>query len=157
MEPDYVEKIHGAFEEHPNCQILAFALHHPTKRFPAREHRIGYFRSWQIGSYQIAFRKCKLVTSTPFCEKMGSGSGNGGGEENKFLVDCLRKGARIRLLARPRLDRPHDLRNRRRLCLPVLYYPLARPLRRARKHVAKQGAMATQWLLRKALINLTIS
>lgn len=53
--------------------------------------------------------------------------------------------------------RPHDLRNRRRLCLPVLYYPLARPLRRARKHVVEQDAMATQWLLRKALINLTIS
>ncbi len=34
---------------------------------------------------------------------------------------------------------------------------VARPLRRARKHVVEQDAMATQWLLRKALINLTIS
>ena len=98
MEPDYVEKIVHAFEVHPNCQMLAFALHHPTKHFPTREHRIGYFRSAKIGSIQIAFRKCNLVTSTPFCEKMGSGSGNGGGEENKFLVDCLRKGARIRFI-----------------------------------------------------------
>lgn len=98
MEPDYTEKILGAFEAHPDCHILAFALHHPTKRYPNHGHRIGYFRSAKIGSIQIAFRKCNLVTSTPFCEKMGSGTGNGAGEENKFLVDCLRKGARIRFV-----------------------------------------------------------
>lgn len=96
MEDDYVEKIVSAFEEYPKEDILAFSLKHPTRKYSSNSYPIGYFRSARIGSIQIAFRRSDLVTSVGFCEKMGSGTGNGGGEENKFLIDCLRHGCKIR-------------------------------------------------------------
>ncbi|WP_455634501.1 glycosyltransferase [Parabacteroides sp.] len=96
MEDDYVEKIVSAFEEYPKEDILAFSLKHPTRKYSSKSYPIGYFRSLRIGSYQIASPKSDLVTSVSFCEKMGSGTGNGGGEENKFLIDCLRHGCKIR-------------------------------------------------------------
>lgn len=98
MEADYVEKITNAFKQHSDCQILAFALHHPKRKYPTVEQPVGYFRAAKLGSIQLAFRKCQLVTSVKFCEKMGSGTGNGGGEENKFVVDCLRRGAHARFI-----------------------------------------------------------
>ncbi len=96
MEPDYEMKILTAFDLHPNCHILAFALHHPTRTYPNREHNIGYIQAAKVGSVQLAFRRCELITSIRFCEKMGSGTGNGAGEENKFIIDCLRHGVHIR-------------------------------------------------------------
>lgn len=93
---DYEEKIVSAFLEYPREHIIAFSIKHPQITNPQKTLRVGYCQSVKISSVQIAFRKCDLVTAVHFCEKMGSGTGNGGGEENKFLVSCLRRGAKIR-------------------------------------------------------------
>ena len=52
----------------------------------------------RIASVQIAFRNNNLIRSTPFNIKMGSGTGNGCGEENKFLLDCLKKRVQIKYI-----------------------------------------------------------
>lgn len=96
MEDGYAEKIRAAFEKYPDEQIIAFRLNHPRRKFGNDTYRVGFFQIGRVGSWQIAFRRCYEVLASPFCEKMGSGSGNGGGEENKFLVDCWAKGAKIR-------------------------------------------------------------
>ena len=96
LEDDYVSKIKAAFEKYPQNQIIAFRLKHSAKHFRNNTFKIGFLQTAKISSWQIAFKKCIEILSTPFCEKMGSGSGNGGGEENKFLVDCLKKGLNIR-------------------------------------------------------------
>lgn len=95
LESDYVENITTAFEKNENKDIIAFRLNHPTRKYSMRPYNIGLLRSAQVGSWQIAFRRLKIYNNVCFCEKMGSGTGNGGGEENKFLVDCIRKGLKI--------------------------------------------------------------
>lgn len=95
-EDDYVEKIIIAFHNNPRYDIITFRLRHPQRIFPNKSYRIRHFQSGRIGSYQIGFRNIPAVTSIHFCEKMGSGTGHGGGEENKFIVDNLRHGAKVR-------------------------------------------------------------
>ena len=95
LESDYVENIIEAFEDNKNKDIIAFRLNHPKKNYPMKPYNVGLLGSAKIGSVQIAFRKSKIYNKVWFCEKMGSGTGNGGGEENKFLVDCIRKRLKI--------------------------------------------------------------
>lgn len=95
LESDYVDKITKAFEINKNIDIIAFRLNHPTKKFSMKTHSINILKCAKIGSWQISFRRSKIYNKVRFCEKMGSGTGNGGGEENKFLVDCIKKGLKI--------------------------------------------------------------
>lgn len=95
-EDDYVEKITHAYEEHPDADSIMFALHHPSITFPDKSFRIGFREMFWIGSYQIT---CKLGalknTNVKFDVSMGSGTGNGGGEENKFVYDLRHKNIRM--------------------------------------------------------------
>lgn len=97
LEDDYVETIIRAFEQHPDMDILTFKVHSPRKfSYPDREKKIGYVGAMKTVSWQVAFRRLSIVEKKiRFDEKMGSGTGNGGGEENKFLFDCLKKGLKI--------------------------------------------------------------
>lgn len=94
LETDYETKIVTSFEQYPQESILVFKINHPKRRFSSMTYKIGYFKALRICSLQIAFKRTYIRTQ--FCEKMGSGTGNGGGEENKFLVDCLKKRLKIR-------------------------------------------------------------
>ncbi|WP_297904468.1 glycosyltransferase family A protein [uncultured Parabacteroides sp.] len=96
LETDYETKISTSFERYPKESILIFKIKHPKKRYSSQTYRIGYFKALRVCSCQIAFRRERIPVS--FCEKMGSGTGNGGGEENKFLIDCLKKGFKIRYI-----------------------------------------------------------
>lgn len=93
MEDDYVEKIIQAFEDFPQKTIITFKLHLKDKELPSKSYPVRYFQTAKIASWQIAFRRSTI--DIYFNEKMGSGTGNGGGEENKFLVDNLKKGHKI--------------------------------------------------------------
>ena len=92
---DYENIITSAFDRHRNTDIIAFSLKHPTRRYPNQSMSIGMFRSASIGSVQLVIKKSHKLEMVKFCEKMGSGTGNGAGEENKYLVDCLKLGAQI--------------------------------------------------------------
>lgn len=94
LETDYKTKIISSFEKYPKESILVFKINHPKRRFSSTTYKIGYVKALRICSLQIAFKRAHIQIQ--FCEKMGSGTGNGGGEENKFLVDCLRKRLKIR-------------------------------------------------------------
>lgn len=98
MEPDYVEKILQSFQQYKDCDILTFALHHPTRKYPINSYKINIFNAARLSSWQIAFRRKNIPSSVRFNEQMGSGTGNGAGEENKFVVDCLRHGVKARFL-----------------------------------------------------------
>lgn len=89
LENDYVEKIIRAFKVYSQFDFLAFMLNCPGKKFSLKKERINYFNMARIISCQIAFKRMSI--DSLFCEKMGSGTGNGGGEENKFLLDNLKK------------------------------------------------------------------
>lgn len=96
FENDYVEKVIDAFHNNPRYDIIVFRLQRPQRVFPNKAYKVRIFQSGRIGSPQIGFRNIHTVTSIHFCEKIGSGTGNGSGEENKFIVDNLRQGVKIR-------------------------------------------------------------
>lgn len=96
LEDDYVEKIVRAFKTYFKEQIIAFQLKHPLRKFSLKSYKIRFFQTANLASWQIAFKRTEVVNRVSFCEKMGAGTGNGGGEENKFLIDCIKQGLKIR-------------------------------------------------------------
>lgn len=94
---DDVDKIiENTFRENPKSDILIFKLYNWNTKCPSHTKNVGYIQAMRTASYQIAFRRAKIIESNiSFDEEMGSGTGHGAGEECKFLFTCLRKGLRI--------------------------------------------------------------
>lgn len=100
---DCEEKILKAYEAHPEAGVIAFALNRADcgKQYPTEEGELGFRQILKTSSHQITFRRdqiCGLKGKKPilFDELMGSGTGNGGGEENKFLLDCKKADMKLR-------------------------------------------------------------
>lgn len=92
FEDDYVSIVRSAFESQKRPDVAAFALNYFKKKFPERDYRIGYVRALSVVSLQIAFRRRRVADKGIELDvEMGSGTGHGAGEENKFLYDCLRR------------------------------------------------------------------
>ncbi len=93
FEPDYETKILSAFSEHPEMGIIAFKVVCPNKKYSSEAHKISRFRAAEVSSWQIAFRREQLLKRDIWFDvKMGSGSGNGAGEENKLLYQMISSG-----------------------------------------------------------------
>lgn len=99
FEDDYVNTILNAFKRYPGADIITFIVRLPRKlAYPSKEKKVGYIGAMKTHSVEIAFRRKNVIEKgIRFDEQMGSGTGNGGGEENKFLFDCLKKKIKIRL------------------------------------------------------------
>lgn len=97
LEDDYVETILSAFDKYAEADILTFKVNSPQKHsYPSKTKKVGYIGAMKTASWQIAFKRKSIVDNNiRFDEKMGSGTGNGCGEENKFLFDCLKKKLKI--------------------------------------------------------------
>lgn len=66
------------------------------KKYPHKKLKIGYVRALKIASWQLAFKLESIkAKGIRFDETLGSGVSNAGGEEHKFLYDCIRSGLRI--------------------------------------------------------------
>lgn len=93
---DYEEKIISAYRTHPEAGVIAFSLIRNDlvggKSYPTVEKRLGFKQIFSTSSLQLAFKR---TINVYFDEKMGSGTGNGGGEDNKFLFDARRKGVKM--------------------------------------------------------------
>lgn len=96
LESDYPERIVKAFHECPESSIIAFRLNRPKRNYPLKSYRVNYLKAGRISSVQLCIKRCDLNSQIRFCEIMGSGTGNGGGEENKFIIDCIKQGLKIR-------------------------------------------------------------
>lgn len=95
---NYEDIILQQYLMHPNEQCITFALLRKdiVKHYPKKGGYLGFKESLHISSHQITFRRRFLVDkSIVFDQKMGSGTGNGGGEENKFIIDIKKSGAKI--------------------------------------------------------------
>ena len=85
-----------AFERLPDADIIAFSIENKITKLPDRIQKIGKWKSLRIDSRQIAFRRESILKSgVRFDPLMGAGSGNGAGEENLFLINCLKSGLTI--------------------------------------------------------------
>lgn len=96
LEHDYESSILEAFRNYDD-DIIAFKFGNPARQYSNKTFKVGFFKTGKIGSVQLAFRLDSILhNNIRFNIKMGSGTGNGAGEENRFLIDCIRKGLKIR-------------------------------------------------------------
>ena len=96
---NYEEIILGVFNQHPKLDVASFAFDRKDKHgnYPTEEKNMGIYRISKTSSVELAFkRKSVLDSRIEFDVKMGSGTGNGGGEDTKFMLDCRRKGLKMR-------------------------------------------------------------
>jgi len=96
MEPGYENAIIKAFENLKEADIIIFRIKNQPCKLRSEIYELSYLDCLKVSSWQIAFRKEKILGSgVRFDPHMGAGSGNGGGEENKFLCECHRCGLKI--------------------------------------------------------------
>lgn len=92
----YENIITEAFQSLPKADVIAFDVRNKVTRLKPQVQQLKYLNCLKIASYQIAFRRNSVLQKQVFFDPlMGAGSGNGCGEENKFLFDCLRSGLNI--------------------------------------------------------------
>ena len=95
MEDDYEYTILSAYQAHSNSIVNTFSLIRKDcdRKYPAKSKRLGFIDTLHTNSLQISFdRQIVLDNKITFDEMMGSGTGNGGGEENHFMIDCYKTG-----------------------------------------------------------------
>jgi glycosyltransferase involved in cell wall biosynthesis len=91
-------KIANIYKRHPKADIIIFeVLNNKRKsRIKNEPHRMSYLEMLRVNSWQITFRRERIIDKDiSFDQLMGSGTGNGAGEEVKFLLDAYKKGLRI--------------------------------------------------------------
>lgn len=105
----YEELLTQSYAEHPEADVVLFQVGNIGKTYRDRAFRVGYLGALRFASIQISFRRESIVKAgIRFDEKMGSGTGNGSGEEIKFLIDCLKHGLRLVYVPRQIASLNHD-------------------------------------------------
>lgn len=92
LDDDYSKKILSSYDSHPDKHVIIFQIERKDKqtpkKYPQNEGAVGLKQILQTSSVQITFRRNKILENhISFDVKLGSGTGNGAGEENKFLID----------------------------------------------------------------------
>jgi len=94
--PDYADRIADAYESLPQADIIILKMENRPPSFPDRVMRLRFPWTMKVSSWQISFRRERLLAAAVrFDELLGAGTGNGAEEELKFLLDCERAGLRI--------------------------------------------------------------
>ena len=93
----YSRNIVKTYEKRPEADIILFSVS-PNNR-PNNQNdltKIGFISAMRAKSIETTLKREKIWKSgLKFDETMGAGSGNGSGEENKFLFDCLKNNFKI--------------------------------------------------------------
>lgn len=93
---DYEDIVIKQYELDNALELITFAVDLNGKSYPKKKTILNFFRILQTSSPQITFKRDSILKyNISFDEMMGSGTGNGGGEENKFLLDCLRSNLKM--------------------------------------------------------------
>lgn len=93
LDSSYEKIILNAYEALPDADIICFRISNQPSRLTQKTQRLTKWTAMRIASWQITFRRESILKSgIRFDEDMGAGTGNGGGEEVKFLRDCIKSG-----------------------------------------------------------------
>lgn len=93
LDSDYRDTILDAYQNLPDADIICFRIANQPSRLKQETQRLTKWTAMRIASWQITFRRDSIINSgIRFDEDMGAGTGNGGGEEVKFLRDCIKAG-----------------------------------------------------------------
>lgn len=94
--PGYEEKILEAYRSIPEADVIIFKMVNRPASFEDKVRRLKFPQTMKVSSWQISFRRERLLASgVRFDELLGAGTGNGAEEELKFLLDCERAGLMI--------------------------------------------------------------
>lgn len=93
LDSSYEKIILKAYEALLDADIICFRIANQPSRLKQKTQRLTKWTAMRIASWQITFRRESILKSgIRFDEDMGAGTGNGGGEEVKFLRDCIKAG-----------------------------------------------------------------
>mgnify|MGYP004696201063 CR=1 FL=1 len=93
LNSSYEKIILKAYETLPDVDIICFRISNQPSRLKQKTQRLTKWTAMRIASWQITFRRESILKrGIQFDENMGAGTGNGGGEEVKFLRDCIKAG-----------------------------------------------------------------
>ncbi len=96
FDDDCREKILESYRNIPDADIIIFNLHNKTTKLKNKIYKLQRLEMLRVCSLQITFKRSAIVDNNiSFDIKLGAGTGNGAGEENKFLLDCYDKGLKI--------------------------------------------------------------
>lgn len=96
FESDYEERILTAYQVNPQADVIIFKMANRPASFADKTMRLRFPKTMKVSSWQISFRRKRLLESgVRFDELLGAGTGNGAEEELKFLLDCERAGLAI--------------------------------------------------------------
>lgn len=90
----YESTIINAYRNLEDASIMAFEVKRKdlSRPYPTSIKKLNFLWCNRVSSVQITFRINDIRDkSICFDEQLGSGTGNGGGEDNKFMVTCWRK------------------------------------------------------------------
>lgn len=94
--PNYEAAILEAYESLPQADVIIFKMVNRPASFEDKTIRLRFPQTMKVSSWQISFRRERLLSSqVRFDELLGAGTGNGAEEELKFLLDCERAGLEI--------------------------------------------------------------
>ena len=94
---NYEDIIQNAYLSNVKASVITFAFNRKGKKYPPNGQKLNIMRIIKTSSVEITFKRDDIISAgICFDVMMGSGSGNGAGEENKFLMDCHRKGLEMR-------------------------------------------------------------
>lgn len=92
----YENAVSSAYDALPDADIIIFDMVDRPLKWGNSIKRLGYIDLMSVSSWQITFRRKKLLASgVLFDENMGAGSGNGAEEEFRFLTQCRKAKLRI--------------------------------------------------------------
>lgn len=92
----YEQAILSAYGQLPQADVIIFKMKNRPASFDDRIQRLRFPKTMKVSSWQISFRRERLLRSgVLFDEHLGAGTGNGGEEELKFLLDCQKAGLKI--------------------------------------------------------------
>lgn len=87
------DKISEVYKNYPQADIIIFKNKGRKSKLGNRPKKLNFFDLFKVSSCQITFRRNSITSGKlQFDRNLGSGSGNGAGEENKFLIDAYRAG-----------------------------------------------------------------
>ena len=98
LESNIEETLINAYNLHKGAVAITFSLIRKdrNKKYPDAGKQIGFKDCLRTNSLQITFLRDEIILRhISFDINMGSGTGNGGGEENKFLLDIRRSGGKM--------------------------------------------------------------
>lgn len=84
-----------AYREQPEADVIIFKMSNYPCKLGSKPKKLKKLDLLKVSSWQISFKTAAVKGKIRFDTRLGAGTENGAGEENKFLLDCRKAGLEI--------------------------------------------------------------